>query len=562
MGQQSRLHLQVEAITSRLLLNGFGALFFLMCFYVGFQDTGKAIYGIWFDIWMGMQIILSVARLVLWYFRNQLTEKEITTLFNDLMTTSSVLWIIPSWELLLMKNVYGVYTETHHLMVKIQIFFLIGIINANPQFFRHQMKPFLINTTILSLGVAPIILLYFESLVSALGAAATIATFFFIVLPQYLRSWEFEFNKVQAEQELQTILNTVPGSILELKEGTYTRVNSYATEHLCYQVSPLSQSLIGQTLKEAHGDQDWISKVTQFSTSSQKHELIETPVCTQDGPRMHLIALANIGIQGSKHTVVTMINIEEQYQARKQAEAQSRLAGLGLMAAGIAHEINNPLAVIKSRVELATKGISKEGNPSLDKPLEHLARVIPMIQRITRIIKTMKNLARDSSEDAFESVKVSELIDDVLLISSESFNGQQIPIRIELDDSIRNLQVDCRGSEISQVLLNSISNSIQAVQSLEQKWVRISGQILESELLIQIQDSGAGIPEEHRHKIMTPLFTTKAPGEGTGLGLALCLDILRAHNGDLYFDHNQNHTTLVMKLPIKQKIPLIGKKAG
>jgi signal transduction histidine kinase len=165
----------------------------------------------------------------------------------------------------------------------------------------------------------------------------------------------------------------------------------------------------------------------------------------------------------------------------------------------------------------------------------------------------MRSLTRDSSQDEFEDVTVQSILDDIMILIQEKLKRQNIELKISGPD----LQTSFQGKkgELAQVLVNAINNSMQAVESLNEKWIHIIAEKCSTDRLkITIQDSGSGIPEEFRDKVMTPLFSTKGPGHGTGLGLALSRKIIELHQGDIYFDHSQKNTTLVIELPISMNL--------
>lgn len=111
------------------------------------------------------------------------------------------------------------------------------------------------------------------------------------------------------------------------------------------------------------------------------------------------------------------------------------------------------------------------------------------------------------------------------------------------------LEVECRPTQISQVILNLLNNAHDAIGSLEEKWVMVSVTEIENDIEIRVTDSGSGIPEHVRMKIMEPFFTTKPVGKGTGLGLSVSLGILKAHRGSLVVDTESKNTCFVLRFP-------------
>jgi signal transduction histidine kinase len=223
----------------------------------------------------------------------------------------------------------------------------------------------------------------------------------------------------------------------------------------------------------------------------------------------------------------------------------SKLAAIGSLAGEIGHEINNPIAVIKSITfmlremiedHLLTEEILKTKLTTIDTTLE----------RTTKIISSLKNLSRKSQTEKKEPCTLKNILHDVIDLSELKFREKDIRLDINLSDSILDHSIDCFEVQIGEVLMNLLSNAIDAVEGQEDRWVKI--EIIEGaeDLIINFQDSGPGIPENLKEKIFEPYFTTKSYGKGTGLGLSISRNIMRGHGGDLYLT---GRSTFVMKFP-------------
>lgn len=236
---------------------------------------------------------------------------------------------------------------------------------------------------------------------------------------------------------------------------------------------------------------------------------------------------------------------------RKESEAKLRqtakLTALGEMAGGIAHEINNPLSIMKGFIDLMQKSVSR-GQVDLEMFGQYLEKSSKTIQRISRIVQAMKRISRDSSQDEMVSYGVNALVDEVLDVVREKFHDNGI--RLEVAKVSVEVKVNCRPVEISQVLLNLLTNAFHAVEKKADKWVRLSVHVGPGKAQLLVEDSGAGISREIREKIFQPFFTTKDIGKGTGLGLSISRKILENHNGKLYLDETRTATTFVAELPL------------
>ncbi len=233
-------------------------------------------------------------------------------------------------------------------------------------------------------------------------------------------------------------------------------------------------------------------------------------------------------------------------EAQRIAVKSERMASLGEMAAGVAHELGNPLAALQGRVELLE--IQLKSNRADDQAIRGGMEIIyELSERMARIIRGMRTFARDASSDPLTPVSVSELIRDVLEFSKDRM--LKLGIGVQVDGLDPKLRVPCREAQISQVLVNLLNNAADAIHELQERWIRIQVSASEDTVQISVADSGKGIPEELRSKVMKPFFTTKKADRGTGLGLSISQGIIEAHSGSLWIDENCPNTRFVMSLP-------------
>lgn len=246
-------------------------------------------------------------------------------------------------------------------------------------------------------------------------------------------------------------------------------------------------------------------------------------------------------------------NLEETIQKRTkeldsqrlQIVNQSRLASLGEFSAGVAHEINNPLAVISGKGMLIKRKISNY--PELASVNDDLDKIHNMVNRISRIIVGLRSFARDSSSEEKTTFLVAKFLDDIKDLCQGRMNNRGITLKIKVVPE--DLKIYAREVQISQVLINLINNSTDAVEELAEKWIEINAWEDSTHVYLQVRDSGNGIPLETREKIFQPFFTTKETGRGTGIGLSISMGIVKEHNGELRYDDSSNRTAFVMKLP-------------
>lgn len=253
--------------------------------------------------------------------------------------------------------------------------------------------------------------------------------------------------------------------------------------------------------------------------------------------------------------------VEEKTGQLLDAEAKlvtsAKMAALGEMAGGIAHEINTPLGTIAIVIDQIAEYVEEE---PIDKPavIEMTKLISQTVQRIAAIIRGLRTFSRDGSQDRSDFTPLKQIIDETLTLCGEKMKHGSIQLRRgAIPDDLRIL---CRSVQISQVLLNLISNACDAVMALPERWVSIEAEVRDGAAFISVTDSGGGIPEKARGKIFQPFFTTKEIGKGTGLGLSVSKGILDAHNGSLTLDASCPNTRFVIMLPTA--VSGTGKKAA
>lgn len=222
-------------------------------------------------------------------------------------------------------------------------------------------------------------------------------------------------------------------------------------------------------------------------------------------------------------------DIDQLQSLNDQLIRAEKLAAMGTLAAGVAHEVNNPLASISSLVQMMQ---SQEGHSAETR--EKLNMISDQIQRITQVTKDMTNFARSRPAARTES-NINEIVRTALRLASFDKTFQDLDIVAEMDDDLALVFVD--EDQLQQVFLNLFLNARDAMTdggTLSVKTFR-----RKDEVLIEIADSGTGIDDSELNLIFDPFFTTKATGIGTGLGLAVCYGIVTAHGGRIEVENSE-----------------------
>ena len=231
--------------------------------------------------------------------------------------------------------------------------------------------------------------------------------------------------------------------------------------------------------------------------------------------------------------IILVDDITDRIQLETQLAQSEKLSSIGLLAAGVAHEVNTPLAVISSYAQMLTKHMRDD---------ERLAPVLEKITqqtfRASEIVNGLLNFSRTSGTE-FTSVDLNELLHDTVALMEHQFKTAQIRVETNLDPQLPRIHGN-RG-KLQQVILNLMLNAKDAMLGTSNASLRIATFSGAGRVLVRIQDSGAGIEREHLHRIYDPFFTTKTkPQEGahkgTGLGLAVSYGIMQEHAGKIHVE--------------------------
>jgi len=246
------------------------------------------------------------------------------------------------------------------------------------------------------------------------------------------------------------------------------------------------------------------------------------------------------------HSVTTFTDNTERKKSLSALHHYSNMAALGEMAGGIAHEINTPLAIIGAATQQVKNFISESSTSSafFRKKLDLIESTN---ERISKIVRGLKTISRDSEADTGEIVFIKSIITDSVLLCRERFLINQV----ELSHSVpQDYPVYVNSTQLSQVVINLLNNAFDAVANLKEKWVKIEVKRDGNRIQILVLDSGFGIKDSIGLKIMQPFFTTKDAGKGSGLGLSLSRSLVEKFSGELSYGLISGHTFFKVSLPI------------
>jgi two-component system NtrC family sensor kinase len=230
--------------------------------------------------------------------------------------------------------------------------------------------------------------------------------------------------------------------------------------------------------------------------------------------------------------VILVEDVTEQRMLEAQIIQNDKMASIGQLVSGVAHELNNPLTSIAGLAELL---LERPPHPEL--PREHLRVIHDQAERAGRIVRNLLTFARKGGVSEKSAVDLNDVVTrtSLLIVYELQLHG------IELDSELSPEPVIVLGDrhELQQVLLNLVTNAVQAVTALpsgQPRRIKLLTSRSDGEAILRVRDNGPGVPKHLTPYLFTPFFTTKAPGEGTGLGLSLSYGLVKAHAGDLTFE--------------------------
>jgi two-component system NtrC family sensor kinase len=293
---------------------------------------------------------------------------------------------------------------------------------------------------------------------------------------------------------------------------------------------------------------DWLLVIDRGS--------IETLAPLQLAWKMALVGLAvcTVLIAGAIvfHVRQMVGRLEAEDRKRVAAEAQlahsARLVSLGRMAAGVAHEINNPLAAIGQLAGLMEDLIGEDfvrSSPHGELFRTNVRKIQEHVDRTRGITHRMLGFAR-RMEPHQDTLNPNDVVEEALSFMEREAAFREVQITRQLDPALPMIRSD--RAQLQQVILNLLNNALDAVANGGRIVVstRAYGEVVE----VQIDDDGMGIPKELRDRIFDPFFTTKDPGKGSGLGLSICHTIMQQLNGSITFDSEPGRgTTFFVRLP-------------
>jgi PAS domain S-box-containing protein len=256
-------------------------------------------------------------------------------------------------------------------------------------------------------------------------------------------------------------------------------------------------------------------------------------------------------ILDSDGNVASVLGIARDITERKKIEDQmyytEKLAAMGTLAAGVAHEINNPLAIILGFTDLLIEKSSNE-----PETVDVLKTIEKQGNKAKRVVENLLSFAR-YTENKEENVDINKNLQALIAVTRNTLSMNKITLDVDMEENLPRVKGD--PDELHQVFFNIINNAMAVMKGGGSLTIRTTSVLFGSNVEIRISDTGGGIKTEHRNRIFDPLFTTKKVGEGTGLGLSIAYGVITKYGGTISFetktkDESDNTgTTFIIRLP-------------
>jgi histidine kinase len=375
-----------------------------------------------------------------------------------------------------------------------------------------------------------------------------------------LRSLEDQLQ--QFEKKYQAIFNNIPNPIFVLDAETLEIIdcNDSVTAVYGYEKHDIIQTSFLDLFHDQPPDEVGF-KLRVVTELNQERQI------AKDGRSLFVnIRISPSESEGRRVFLVTTSDITKRLEVEQQLIQASKMATLGEMATGVAHELNQPLSVIKMASGFFLKKL-ESGEPIDEEILRTLAEETGShIQRATRIINHMREFGRKSSLDK-ERVNINEVLHKSLEIFSQQLKVRGITVSLRLETDLPDILTD--SGRLEQVFINLLLNARDAIEEKEQmhvygqsaetpiqKQIELRSRSENGAVVVEVEDTGPGIPEAVREKIFEPFFTTKEVGEGTGLGLSISYGIIKDCGGTIQaVDGGSGGACFVMRFPALEAEP-------
>ncbi len=360
----------------------------------------------------------------------------------------------------------------------------------------------------------------------------------------------------KSEKKYHAIFNNIPDSIfvIDAESLNIIKCNDSAESIYGYTKEEMIKKKFIDLFVEKNKEMLASLIKTSFSLNKVKHK-------HKDASTLFVnIKISPSEYHGRKAYIISSSNITQSLETEHQLIQASKLTTLGEMATGIAHELNQPLSVIKTASTFIMKKKNKKETIDDDILLTMLSKIDSNVDRASKIINHMRQFSRKSNME-INRIQVNDVLNNALQIFNQQLHVRGIEVAKELDPHLPLILADPNCLE--QVFINLILNARDAI---EEKWGENTIKPGEKKIIlkthsdiqhvfVEVRDTGGGIPKEVAEQIFEPFFTTKVVGKGTGLGLSISYGIIKDCGGSIRAESGKgNGAVFIIKLPIRDHI--------
>lgn len=339
-----------------------------------------------------------------------------------------------------------------------------------------------------------------------------------------------------SEEKYRLLFDTDPNPIFILDRETLKILDANARAESQYGYS--KENLLNMSFMDLGYEEDAQEIMSGFKDVADNRSIVRFFSKKQHRRKDGSLFYTNIHVCSARYMarnalIATTTDVTESVQKEAQLIQASKLATLGEMAAGIAHELNQPLNVMKIGSDFLRE-MSSEGKKISDEELNTVTQEISgQVDRASGIINHMREFSRAADIEAVK-VDINKPIRDVFKILGEQLRLRQIELELDLDDKLPPIMADT--NRLEQVFINLVTNARHAMEKKSpgsSKLLKIRSFIDKDEVVVTVSDTGTGIPKDIIHRIFEPFFTTKEVGKGTGLGLSISYGIVKDYKGTI-----------------------------
>ena len=295
-----------------------------------------------------------------------------------------------------------------------------------------------------------------------------------------------------------------------------------------------------------------LTRTHDDSNLESDQKTIEIELKQKDKPNIPVMILSTTLLKEffNKQDLILILCTDMRIQKRTQAMLiqSNKMASLGEMSSGLAHELNNPLSIMDGQLRRLNNYISDD-DITKEEEKELIGKIQKNLERAFKIVKSFRMISRKGDSDPFLAITAKEFVTEIKELTEKRLESNNINFSFLCSDET--ISFKCKKPSLLQVFINIINNAIDAISNSTEKWIKIHIIKQDQSIIFTVMDSGEGVSLENQIRLFEPFFTTKDIGKGTGLGLSISKGIIEDHQGSLQYSNEMKNSCFVIKLPLE-----------